>query len=115
MQWGETGFTSDMMSEWVGSGLTNSFLRKVSDKKRVETGVKIDSREIEMSYLATQYLENPTTENFSELQREMSEIKTFAEKFDMINATYQVSGTVGTTTDFECYRALINEFETECD
>lgn len=68
MQWGETGFTSDMMSEWVGSGLTNnSFLRKVSDMKKVETGVKIDSREIEMTYLATQYLENPTKENFADL------------------------------------------------
>jgi len=57
MQWGETGFTSDMMSEWVGSGLSNSFLRKVSEMKNVESGVKIDSREIEMNYLATKYFE----------------------------------------------------------
>jgi hypothetical protein len=67
MQWGETGFTSDMMSQWVGSGLTKSFLRKVADMKKVESGVKISSRDIEMTYLATQYLETPTEENFSEL------------------------------------------------
>jgi hypothetical protein len=67
-----------------------------------------------MHYLTNKFNKNPTTENFEKLQEEMRLIKHFEDKFDQIQSTFSLTGERSSTTDFDCYRSVIERFESKC-
>jgi len=67
-----------------------------------------------MHYLTNKFNKKPTEENYSSLNNEMTKIKFFNDKFTQVKETFGVTGEIANTTDFECYRSVVNRFESQC-
>jgi hypothetical protein len=65
-------------------------------------------------YLVNKFKKNPNVVNQAELLEEIKSIKFFDGVFGSIKDRANLTGKIGVTTNFDCYKKAINELEYSC-
>jgi legumain len=136
LQWGEVDWTTEpigMFESIVDAPAKKSFWKSLrhfgknaikdivhwdeaaSEKKN---DFAVDSRDIQLHYLYNLVMTNPSAENNAALQAEISHRmkmdKLFSDLFPMHMDAVK-SNSTPLPTDFDCYRTLIETFESQCE
>lgn len=65
-------------------------------------------------YLTNKFKRNPTQANQDALVKEIEAIRYFDGVFGKIKEQANLTGTIATTTNFDCYKKAIKNFEAQC-
>lgn len=123
MQWGDLTFTSEVIQDFFGGATKKkSFFEKVMDglfahtpEITANTSTKWDSRDNQILYLTNKYKKNPSEANYEALLKEMNMMKYFTEAFEAVKEEFNLTGVYEKkTTNFDCYRTMINTFTEGC-
>jgi len=79
----------------------------------------VDSRDIKLHYYYNKVMKNPTSENHAALQAEidhrMKIDQIFETAFGQEHMDLVRAGETAQVQNYDCYRTLINQFETQCE
>ncbi|KAL4497182.1 hypothetical protein ABPG72_019502 [Tetrahymena utriculariae] len=138
MQWGDLSFVSEPVADFLSaksspskslkSALLSLFnfssnpsMRRVNHTEEDENEIHahesfVDARKAKISTFLHQYIQAPSTENFQKLNVELHNDQKFQTYFDAIKTKKgeQVSNDIYGSTDFACYKNLIEAFENKC-
>jgi len=120
MQWGDVTFTHEPIGHFLGNGIGSkksghSLLEKIFSVEEVEkTYSSIDSRNIKLQFLVNRFTKNPTAANQEALEQEISEMTYFAERFEQLKTILNLVGETDGSTNFTCYKEIVNQFESQC-
>lgn len=109
MQYGDLSFQAETVNNFVG----NQNPSKLAEAQNRQASL-VNSRDIKLMYLVNRHSKLLSAESNSEL---MEEIKSRRHYDDLFKAVTQVTGEVAfaETTDFECYKDLIETMESACN
>lgn len=130
LQWGELDWTDEPIGVFQGSdddmsrdiwsvfSMTAENIAKDALEWNEAEGQEkamfaVDSRDVNLHYAYQAVLADPTPENHQLLMDEIEHRMTVDAVFKELNENYRV-GTQPTNIDFECYRELVQEFESSC-
>jgi len=138
LQWGQTTFTSEAIGNFESGNITADLKEKDlwakfkhwgknklvditkwdEAKSAQKNDFAVDSRDIKLHYLYSKVQANPTLENTKELTAELEHRMQVDEYFATVFPNHidaVKSNSTPLPTDFDCYRSLIEAYETSCE
>ena len=108
MQYGDLSFGSEAASNFVGKGKTG-----ITEALNDDRGSAVDSRDAHLMYLINRHATQLSAESQDELNKEILSRKLYDTTFKQVK---DIVGQLPTaeTTDFDCYKDLIESFENVC-
>ena len=108
MQWGDLSFTSETVSNFVGSAK-----KAVTDKTERAQGSTVDSRDAKLMYLITRHARLMTSTSQDELNEEIMSRRRYDDIFHEIKQVVGVPERAN-ETEHECYKDMIDTLEAAC-
>jgi legumain len=107
MQYGDLSFNSEAGSNFVGKGNNPSALKTETQ------GSIVNSRDVKLMYLINRHATLLSAESQDELNKEILSRKLYDTTFKQVK---NIVGQIATaeTTDFDCYKDMIESFENVC-
>ena len=106
-QYGDLSFNTEPVGNFVGNK------KSASNEKTRERGSIVDSRDVKLMYLVNRHSKLLSAESQSELNEEIISRKRYDDTFSQIK-TLVGQLPLAETTDFECYKDMIDTYETVC-
>lgn len=123
MEWGDQSIRNELVGDYVGdcskrTPTVKSFLNwfETEETKEYNTDFAIDSRDIKLHYLYSQYMINKTAEAAFDLQEEINSRQRIEERFARFRGQLGMNADADADDlkDFDCYRNLIESYHARC-
>jgi len=136
LQWGQTNFTSEPIADFQSNSdatptdfwgqMIHSGLEFIDDALSIDqyemerkNTFAVDSRDIKLHYYYNKVMKNPTPENHAALEAEidhrMKIDQIFETAFGQEHMDIVRAGETAQVQNYDCYRTLINQFESQCE